>query len=95
MAKSIKKILESHGFDVTKEDNQYFIHQFTPEGEDWGFYVDNLVDIEDYAYNFDPEEEFEMWVKADVRGKPSVSELWQDQLWKKELLNNIAEELSE
>lgn len=37
MAKSITRILLKHGFTVDKEDSQYFIHQYTPEGEDWGF----------------------------------------------------------
>ena len=41
-----------------------------------------------------PEEEFEFWVKADCAGKPSVAELWQDQLWKQELLNKVADEIT-
>lgn len=97
MTKNIKKILEKNGFDVTKSDGRFFIHQYTPTGEDWGFYIDNLSDIDDYAYNFDPEDEFEMWVEAKhngARGVPSVSELWQDQLWKQELLNKVADKIT-
>ena len=97
MTKNIKKILEKNGFDVTKSDEQYFIHQYTPEGEDWGFYIDNLVDIIDYAENFDVEDEFEMWVDAKrngISGVPSISDLWQDQLWKQELLNKVADEIT-
>jgi hypothetical protein len=96
MAKSIRKILEKHGFDITKESSQYFIHQYTPEGEDWGFYVDRLKDVVTYSENFDPGEEFAMWVEAKrsgFRGVPGYAELWKDQLWKEEILNKVAAEI--
>lgn len=93
--KEIKTLLEEKGFTVKKYRDEFELQQYTPAGEDWYINLDKLEDIVEYAENFDEEEEFEMWVKADVRGKPSVSELWKDQLWKKELLNSIAQELSE
>lgn len=92
----IKKVLEENGFGVSKEDNQFFIHQFTPCGEDWGFYLDKLSDIYDYAENFDIDEEFELWVdakKSGVSGIPSYAELIEDQQWKKDLLEKVAEEV--
>lgn len=94
--KKIIKILESNGFDVTREsdEQQWFIHQYTPAGEDWGFYLENLDDLVDYAENFDPDDEFEMWVEAKkngTRGVPSYSELFEDQLWKQNILKEVAD----
>lgn len=93
--KKIETLLEEKGFTVRKYEDEFELQQYTPAGEDWFIVLNKLEDIKDYAEDFDEEEEFEFWVTADVRGKPSVSELWKDQLWKKELLNSIAEELSE
>lgn len=92
----IKQLLEDNDFDVTKEDNRYFIHQYTPAGEDWGFYLDNLEDLKDYAENFDVDEEFEMWVEAKkngVSGVPSYRELLDDQQWKQDILTKIAQQI--
>lgn len=88
----IKTLLEENGFTVTNLEDGFELQQYTPAGEDWFINLDRLGDIKEFADEFDEEKEFEMWVKADVSGKPSVSELWKDQLWKKELLNKIAEE---
>ncbi len=89
----IRKILENNGFEITKESDGYNLQQYTPEGEDWNIYLDKMKDITEYAENFDPEEEFEMWIEAKrggVQGVPGVVALWQDQLWKQNLLNSIA-----
>lgn len=97
MAKSITRILVKHGFTVDKESSQYFIHQYTPEGEDWGFYLEHLKDIVDYSENFDPGEEFAMWVEAKMNGFHGVPEhanLWEDQQWKREILNKVADEVT-
>jgi hypothetical protein len=75
MSKSIKKILENNGFSIIKNNQGFELQQYTPTGEDWWISLTKLSDIKDYAENFDEEEEFEFWVKADIRGKPSVSEL--------------------
>lgn len=95
--KDIKKILEDNGFNVEQqEDGQWFISQYTPEGEDWGFSIDSLARIKEYAENFDPEEEFSMWIEAKhngTKGVPGIAELWQDQLWKQEILEKCAREV--
>ena len=94
----IKTILTENGFEVTKEDDGYAIHQYTPEGEDWWLYFDKLTDIVEYAEYFSPDDEFEMWVEAKhngVRGVPGISELWQDQLWKQGILNKVAKEIED
>lgn len=94
--KNIKNFLENNGFEISIENDGYNLHQYTPAGEDWNIYLNKLKDIKEYAENFDPEEEFEMWIEAKhngVAGVPGVSELWQDQLWKQETLNKIVGEL--
>lgn len=91
----IKNLLEEKGFTVTQYEGCFEIRQYTLAGEDWCITLAWLSDIKDFADNFDPEEEFEIWVKANISGKPRVSEIWKDQLWKKELLDSIVEELSE
>lgn len=88
--KTIIKILEDNGFCVNKEDNQYFISQYTPAGEDWGFYLEDLHDLPKYA------EKFEMWVEAKqngVRCVPSYSDLLKDQQWKQQTLRKVAESI--
>lgn len=94
MTKNIKKILEKNGFNVNVIDGGYAVRQYTDAGEDWYMTFDKLEDIVDYAKNFDPEEEFEMWVEAEQSGAPSTQELWEDQLWKQELLNKVADEIT-
>ena len=97
MSKNIRKILENNGFNVDVIDGGFEISQYTPAGEDWLLTFNKLEDIVDYAENFDPEEEFTMWIEAKqngVRGVPSVPELWKDQLWKQELMNKVADEIT-
>ena len=97
MTKNIKKILEKNGFNVNVIDGGFEISQYTDAGEDWCMTFNKLEDIVDYAENFDPEEEFTMWIKAKQNGfsgVPSVPELWKDQLWKQELLNKVADEIT-
>ena len=94
--KTIIKILEDNGFRVNKENNQYLISQYTPAGEDWGFYLEDLHDLPKYAENFDVDENFEMWVEAKqngVEGVPSYSVLLKDQQWKQQTLRKVAESI--
>lgn len=94
--KSIRKILENNGFAITKTKDGYELQQYTPAGEDWLIYLSKLKDLKEYAENFDPEDDFEMWIEAKrngVAGVPEASELWRDQLWKQEKLNKIVGEL--
>jgi hypothetical protein len=56
----------------------------------------NLEEIKNYAENFDPEEEFCVWMDArrnGTAGVPKPSELWKDQEWKQKTLQIILEEL--
>lgn len=93
--RNIKEVFERYNFSVEKQKQGYFISQYTPAGEDWGFTLENLEDIKDYAENFDPDEEFDMWMEARhrVRGVPSPHDLWEDQIWKQNMLKNVANEV--
>ena len=93
--RKIKKVLEEKGFSVTNDGDNWFISRYTPAGEDWGLYFRELEDIIDYAEDYDPEDDFNMWIEARKRDKtvPEPAELWQDQLWKQEILNEIVEEV--
>ena len=74
----------------------YYISRYTPEGEDWGFELDKLEDIESFIENFDPEEEFEMWIEAKhsgVSGVPSPMPLWKDQQWKENILDEVLQQI--
>lgn len=86
------KRLEKLGFDVEKDDRGYNLQQYTPAGEDWNLYFHKLEDIKDYAEKYDPEDDFNMWIEAKqsgFAGVPGIDELWQDQLWKQNLLNQL------
>lgn len=90
---NIRSLLEENGFTVKKYADYWNVQQYTPAGEDWNLDFNKLADIKSYAENFDPEEEFTMWIEAKnngFAGVPNYSELWQDQLWKQEILTNIA-----
>lgn len=94
---TIEELLEDNGFNITEIDGGYELSQETPAGEDWFITLNELKDIVEYAEDFDPEEEFTMWnnARGNVAGVPGVADLWQDQLWKQELLNKIADQIEE
>ena len=92
----IKKILEDNGFKVEKVNGGYELSQYTPAGEDWILTFEKLEDIVNYAENYEPAEDFVMWYeakKSGTRGVPDNTILWEDQQWKKELLEKIVSEL--
>lgn len=95
--KNIRRILEKHGFTVEGNIGNWTIQQYTPEGEDWFMCFTYLKQITEYAENYSPEEDFDMWWKArkSVAGVPqSPSDLWKDQLWKQEKLKAVADEIN-
>lgn len=96
---NLKRILENNGFNVKKIDRKYWeISQYTPAGEDWCYEIYKLNDFLEFAKNYDPEEDFAHWMEArcnGYNGVPKPSELWQDQLWKQEILNKVIEESEE
>ena len=88
-------VLQDSCFDYSKDGEVYLLSCYTPAGEDWEFYVTDEEDFKQYAENFDPEEEFKMWVEARnvVSGVPDIPTLWKDQLWKQEKLKEVANAL--
>ena len=100
MVKTIKQIIEENDFMVIPCQDDYLIQRFTPAGEDWNIPVFKLEELVEYAENFDPEEEMEMWCEAKQHGSeymrksiPGYGELWQDQLWKQKILKKIAKQI--
>lgn len=90
MEKKLLRIFEKLGFEVDEDDCGFDIQQYTPEGEDWNLHFDKWEDV--LEYEFDPEEEFTMWVEAKrsgTRGVPCMSDLWKDQLWKQKTIEKL------
>lgn len=96
MSNKLEELLEQEGFAIYKHETGYELEMYTPAGEDWIIGIVNLEDFVEYADNFDPEEELEMWVEAKrggCGGVPSPSVLWKDQLWKQKELKRIAKKI--
>lgn len=93
---NVRKVLEKHGFKVEKVGkHEWDISQYTPAGEDWHITLAALKDLEEFCNTFDPEDNFAMWMEArhKVAGVPKPYELWKDQLWKENVLNEVLEDL--
>lgn len=69
MSDKLEELLEQEGFSIYKHETGYELEMYTPAGEDWIMGITNLDDFVEYANNFDPEEEFEMWIAADEDGR--------------------------
>lgn len=82
-------------FDYDLVDDEIDLHCYTPAGEDWHIYVRNSRELKEYAKNYCPDDDFEMWVEARhrVSGAPDIPTLWKDQLWKQETLKALAEKI--
>ena len=96
MRKAIIEMFEELGFTVDERQPGYEVQQYTPAGEDWNLSFTDLQNIKDYADDYDPSEDFVMWLeakKSGVSGVPSPDELWKDQIWKKDILNNLLERI--
>lgn len=105
--KKIIKILENNDFaygEVTEQDGEYYIelNQYTPEGEDWwetiwfdGTSKGFIEAVQDRAYNFDVDEEAEIYVS--MRGQngvpSSIKALIEDAEWKQETLEDLSRDL--
>ena len=95
---NLRKALEKNGFNVEKTDGGWYIGQYTPAGEDWGYDVETLGEMIQIIEEFDPEEEFGMWMEARYHGRediPRPSELWKDQEWKQKVLEKVLEDYDE
>lgn len=105
--KDIVKILKENDFvigEITKQSNGIYVdlNQSTPLGEDWWVVIffngtNNgfIQEFHKYAYNFDIDEEIEIYVEN--RGKNgipnSIVDLVEDAKWKQKTLEVTADEL--
>ena len=105
--KDIIKILEDNDFivgEITKQSNGIYVdlNQSTPLGEDWWITIffdgtnnDFIKEFYKYAYDFDLDEEVEVYVEN--RGKNgipnSVVDLVEDAQWKQKILEETADKL--
>lgn len=101
------EIVENNGFslqEIIEQDGQYYVemNQSTPEGEDWWEIIwfdgtdESFVNaIKDRAYNFDVNEEVEIWVEGrGNNGVPNnIKDLVEDAEWKQNKLEELASEL--
>ena len=94
MKKLIKAIKDSP-FDYDLVDDEIDLHCYTPAGEDWYVYVVDSEDFKNYAENYCPDDDFEIWLEARHRvgGVPDIPILWKDQLWKQDTLRALAKKL--
>lgn len=107
--KVVEQLLEKLGFnlDVSFEEVCSYtatISQYTPAGEDWSFTIwfngsqENLVDkVHEYLEDYDPKEEFAMWVDAkyhnSVAGIPDIETLYEDCKWKEQAMSELDREI--
>ncbi len=96
MTKKIAKTIERLGWAITEEGDGFYLSQYSPAGEDFGFSVRKGREIEDIRefYNaFDIDEHVEMWIAAKssgVSGVPCASVLVHDA----EEIESMLEELA-
>lgn len=94
-------VIEDLGWSIYDEGDYVDLRQYSNAGEDFGFPVnkDNIVQhIKFYAYNFDVDEHIEMWVEAKnhgTAGVPSIRELVEDAQDIKNMLDELADKVSE
>lgn len=89
----IKQVCEKYGWNVGVQGDDLYISQYTPAGEDFGFYVDlknSVQDIRNYAENFDVDEHVKMWILEIDSGAPGIRALLEDAEW----IDNKLQELS-
>lgn len=102
LSEKMNEIIEGCSFRVVEEDDDVYISQYTPYGEDWNEVIvydgtdeDFIKGLKERLEGFDVDEEVEVWV--DLRGKngvPSkISELLKDAEWKKEQLENLVNKI--
>lgn len=87
---------EKLGWDVTDEGNGFYISQYSPAGEDFGFSIEGKNpkdEIIDYYQDFDVDEHVTMLIMAresGIRGIPTVRELVHDAEKIESMLEDLA-----
>lgn len=89
----IKQVCEKYDWDVEVEGDGLYISQYTPAGEDFGFYVDlknSVQDIKNYAEDFDVDEHVKMWILESNSGAPGIRALLEDAEWIDDKLQELS-----
>lgn len=98
----VKEVIERNHWNIIEDDNGYDLRQYSPAGEDYGFYIhkegletpeDFIQEIIDHWKAFDPEEHAEMWIKSESQAKPGIRILIQDADKIDEMLYDLKEDL--
>jgi tetratricopeptide (TPR) repeat protein len=98
-----KAVCEKSGWSVYVDGNNGFeLSQYSPAGEDFSFYIhskieDFAMNVKEYADSFDTGEHVGMWIgarNAKVGGVPSNLELIKDAENIKEMLRDLAEQVT-
>lgn len=100
-------VADTYGWSVYEDETEWDIRKPSPAGEDFGFYIhkseaedaDGFArEVRRFADEFDPDENVEMWVEAKRnggKGIPDVRTLVQDADDIQEMLDNLADALTE
>lgn len=83
MDKELKDRLEELGWFITKTADGWYLSQYSPAGEDFGFEVSNenfIDDVKDYVDEYDVDEHVELFIDMrGTRGVPSsIKDLLED-----------------
>lgn len=73
MNKELKDKLEELGWFITKEPDGWYLSQYSPAGEDFGFSVSDanfIDDVKDFVDEYDVDEHVELWI--DDRGTHGI-----------------------
>lgn len=95
LSETLAQVLDDYGFNVEEMEDSCEISIYTPEGEDWVFYVVSDEDFISFVENFDPDEEFDMLYNSGISELPKPLDLALDQKWKQETLNKILDDYYE
>lgn len=104
----IQEVLEKNNFscngEIIEQGNEKYIeiNQRTPEGEDWwetiwfdGTYEGFTNAIEERVFNFDIDDEAEVWIPSRGKGScpNSIMDLVHDAEWKQKTLEKLLDDL--
>ena len=91
---------ERLGWTVTDEGDGFYISQYSPAGEDFGFSIGKKNpkdEIMDYYQDFDVDEHVTMWINAKASGMsgvPTIKELVHDAEKIESMLEELAVEVA-
>lgn len=97
MNKKLLKVCEKLGWNIYEEEEDIYISQFSPLGEDFGFTVSkkNFVkDVKGYYLDFDSEEHADEWIRVKHETRLNVPQSSKALIEDAEDIEKMLEELS-